>query len=302
MSFGPPSPSSASQDSAVRWKELQSSPPSASLQDYPIPEKLIPLWGTPEYDQFSKTERTRLYLYFCQFNAEMFILLESLLLIGFRRLSREISEPQGVQLLNTVVRDEYRHARAFRKFLREESALDWPRTQIVLNRGKWLKKIMVGIVLRAPMAMALPGAKIEAYSVHYGKYLEDRYKEEQGVSPSAIQWLKLNHLHMLDEVFHVPHEFELFKLCFGQRSRALTLFGTLFFVLFLQWALISSTWKMLGITLERPTFKRKLVLTAKIGRWVVRRFPPYDATRRQIRRQFETQKPPFGWMFRFIYW
>lgn len=161
---------------------------------------------------------------------------------------------------------------------------------------------MTAIVVRAPMAMALPGAKIEAYSVHYGRYLEEQYRAEQGLSASSVQWLKINHLHMLDEVFHVPHEFELFRLCFSASSRTLTMGGTLFFVLFLQWALISSTWKMLEISLERPTFAKKLILTAKIGRWVVRRFPPYDATRKQIRRQFELHKPPFGWLFRFIYW
>jgi hypothetical protein len=284
-------------ESRTRWDEFLSNRPPALLSESPVQEALIPLYGTPYFDQLSDQEKRRFYFGFAQFNAEVIVFLEDLLLFSFRRFLKELA-PDTREKMSSIVKDEFQHSKGYRKFLKEEPAVFWPEKKFFLDSaGHYFKGIAMGIASRSPMSMAIPGARLEAYSIHLSTYLSRQYG-----SPLANEWTRLNHLHMLDESRHVPFEFELYEDTMNLRSHWTTVTGGLLFVLFTQWVLLRANWRMVNCCADKSSLGRRMKLTFHMAFWAVRQFPPYEMARKQIKKLLEDKKPPYGRLFQFLTW
>jgi hypothetical protein len=258
-----PAPAAAHPESIERWRAFAQEP-HRPLADRVVDE-LIPLYGTREFGELSSGEKRRLYFYFIQWVAEFFIVLEGSLLIAFRTL------PENAKA-GRILEEERLHSRAFRRFLKNEKCLGYPGRQVFLHRHPIAQRILTAVFRRFPLSMTIPGAKIEAYSIAYGKLL----KQVHG-SADADTWTKLNWLHLLDEAHHVPFEFDLYNEEFaklGLGGRLGSVAGIWVFYLFLQWILICGCFRMAWTSLEPSNFWRKLRLSAQTLYWASYEFQP----------------------------
>ncbi len=261
------------------------------MQEASIPDGLIPLHGTSRFAALSDREKKALYFGFIQFTAEFFILLESLLLVAMKSLG---PHDKGRHL----AREELLHSQAFRRFLRQEKQLSFDSGSLMLKRGRWLRNAVLALVRRVPLAMTLPGAKIEAYSVFYGRYLKAHYG-----SIDANTWMKLNWLHLLDEVHHVPFEFEIHNDVFGKLSfvrKVESIVGIALFYGFLQWILISSSLILGWHSLDRASLGRRILLSLATLRWVSRSFLPTRQMREAMKDHFRKHRPRGGIWIRYV--
>ncbi|MEN9724307.1 MAG: hypothetical protein RJB38_2293 [Pseudomonadota bacterium] len=275
---------------AERWREFQSEP-FRPLQEDCIPDALIPLYGTSRFTLLSEQEKKALYFGFIQFTAEFFILLESLLLVAMKSVG---PHEKGRRL----AREELLHSQAFRRFLRQEKRLSFNSGSLMLRRGRWLRKAALVLVRRVPLAMTLPGAKIEAYSVFYGRYLKTHYG-----SIDANTWMKLNWLHLLDEVHHVPFEFEIHNEVFDELPtvrKVESILGIAIFYAFLQWILISSSLMLGWRSLDHAPLGRKVLLSLATLRWISRSFLPTRQMREAMKAHFRTLRPRGGFWIRYV--
>jgi len=273
-------------ESIQRWKEFEHEPFKSLLSTSQIPAPFIPLNGTRHFSKLSGEEQKRFYLNFVKFTAEFFIVLEILLYVAFRRLRQN-------SLAQRLVGEENLHSRAFRRYLHQEKALHWKEKPVVLKRNPWLTSFMIRLVRRIPISIALPGAKIEAYSVYYGKLL----KQEFG-SIDANSWVKLNWLHLLDEAHHVGFEFDIFNEVFSQESffgKIRAIVGTLIFYLYLQWTLTTGCWIAMKQSLDTDSsLVRKFRIFGPLLLWASFDFPPAQQMRASIRDYYKKKRPRWG--------
>jgi hypothetical protein len=256
-----------------------------------MPEALIPLHGTRYFARLTETEKRGLYLGFIQFKAEFFILLEGLILFAMRSLR---ADPKSRRLSQ----EEILHSQAFRWFLRKEKALPFTHGALMLRRGRPILSAVIALVRAVPLAMSLPGAKVEAYSVAYSQFLRSQHGAED-----ASSWVKLNWLHLLDEVHHVPFEFEIHEAVFqslGPWGKARTILGISLFFGFLQWILISSClllgWRSLG---GGPA--RRALLALATVYWAARSFPPTRRMREMMRAHAKSRRPSGGFWIWYVF-
>jgi hypothetical protein len=277
-------------DAIARWDAF-SREPHRPLPDE-VKDALVPLHGTPEFVELSEAEKRRLYLYFIQWVAEFLIVLEGLLAIAFRKLP-------GNAKAARILGEEFLHGRAFRRFLRNEKVLGYPARRVFLKRQPLAQRVLTAIFRRFPLAMAIPGAKIEAFSISYSKLLKNAMGD-----PQACTWSKLNWLHLMDEALHVPHEFELYNEEFdrhGWSGRLGTVAGTWIFFAFLQWMLIRGCFRMAWTSLEPSSgFWRRLSLSWKTLLWASYVFPPSRYMRTSTQSHYRERKPRWGRLIRFV--
>lgn len=283
--------SQEAQNSATeRWRQFRQEPFRPLQEDF-IPEALIPLHGTPHFSDIFPREKRALFFGFVQFTAEFFILLESLLLVAMKAIGKH---DKGKRLAH----EELLHSQAFRRFLRQEKSLSSSSGSLMLRRGRWVRKAVLALVRSVPLAMTLPGAKIEAYSVYYGRYLRSHYG-----SPDANTWMKLNWLHLLDEVHHVPVEFEIHDDVFVRLSwvrKAESILGIALFYAFLQWILISSCILLGWRSFDSAPLFRRIRLSLSTLKWVSRSFLPTQQMREAMKSHFRTRKPRGGFWIGYV--
>ncbi len=266
----------------------------APIEDSPIVPELTPFFGTPEYDALSESERRELYLGWIQMNAEIFLALERFLLLAYR--ARAAEHPKA----HRIVVEEFLHCCAFRHFLNREKVLGWPRNALLIGRAPRVSQFITWIVKHIPFAITIPGVKTEIYSLFYSNMMKQSFG-----GWTKNRWTRLHQLHLQDETFHVPFEFDLiideFK-SMGHLRRAALWVASFCFFLFLQWVLISSSGVLVRRIFPVASRRRKRELSRKFVRWVLKDFPPYHETARSMRRHLDQKNPPLAFWFRYITW
>lgn len=278
-----------------RWRSFKNlNLPSYLNQERP--DSLIPFSGTPIFNELSEQEKQKLYVAFTQFNAEVVIMLELILYDGFKKFQTSGCDESVVNAVKKIRLEEKLHTKGFMSFLKKETPA-FPKTSFILRNNKWLKHIFLHLVRWNPVSLALSAAKVEAFSVYYGKCLRSSYKENN-------LWVEVNYLHLLDESHHVGFEFDLF--CYmTEKSNKLEklkiIVGNFLFILMLQITFLVGCHRMIKFSLPHTNPFNRLQKVFQLGRWILYEFEPYSQTRDLIKTQFVTRKIFAKSLFQFMH-
>jgi predicted metal-dependent hydrolase len=202
-----------------------------------------------------------------------------------------------------MVYEEYLHLRGFRKFLRSVPEIEWPRHSYILKNGRFFRRILLALVRWQPLAILLPAAKLEIFSLCLSQaLLKNRVPQK---SKLAVGWARLNRLHSIDEAHHIPFDFDLLLeqhkgLNFWRRAQLHT--ATLLFILVFQFVLISGFIQIFKRSLPELKGPKLWIWGPRGVVWGVTQFGPSIQTRRRLRLHFESKKLPYGKLFSFMHW
>lgn len=262
-----------------------------------IPE-LTPLFGTSEYEMLTPKQRHRLFFEYLKLVGEALVLFEQILVYGVRALEKDFKNisPEASASLKQFAFEELYHSQAFRHFLHSNVVFNWDQKKIYADSRK-LKNAIAWIVKKTPACVFLPGAKLEAFTLSYYRMIKKYYPDNRQNS-----WVHLNHIHQVDEAFHLPLEFDLHDSIFEKAGPVRTFLGTIAFVLIMQVALIIGSYKVIHYAMPEYSTVKKIRWMMKMAKWAVRTTPAYQEARQMTKTQFERKKPKWGKIFSFIYW
>lgn len=284
------------QDSHQRWVEFrQSQYPSVYAE--PMVAEMTPFSGMDEFAQLSQKTKLDLYHAFMQFNGEALVLLELILCEGMKSVVRDAAHPTLAAAAKKLIVEEVDHTKAFLRFLKNDCP-QFPQKSYVLRDNKLFKNSFLWIARNHPLALALPGAKIETYVIFYGKALLKAFQKRPN------DWSKLNELHLLDEVHHIGYEFDLYAEEMASLSwvkKVTALFWTLVVVLYFQICFLIGCFRIVSYEMPNLNLRQKLAWTMRLGKWTLRHFEPYRLTRGYLKNQFEGRQVYAGRFFKFMY-
>jgi len=279
-----------------KWREFMSGPMHFDSVHF-IPE-LTPLFGSAEYNSLSQEERHRLFFEYLKLVGEALVLFEQILVYGVRFLERDFKNisPEASASLKQFAFEELYHSQGFRHFLHSNAVFNWQEKKIYAD-SRGLKNTIAWIVRKAPACVFLPGAKLEAFTLSYYRMIKKYYPDNRQNS-----WIHLNHIHQVDESFHLPLEFDLHDSIFEKAGPVKTFLGTIAFVLIMQVALVIGSYKVIHYAFPEYSFLKKIRWMMKMAKWAVRTTPAYQEARAMTKSQFEKKKPKWGKILSFIYW
>ena len=263
-----------------RWRNLKKQNLPSYLNEA-RPEVLTPYFKFPFYELLTEEQKQRLYVAFAQFNAEVLIMLELVLYVGMKEFLSETNDPVVANAIKKMRHEEKLHTKGFLTFLKKDTPL-FPKTSFMLRNNSLLKNAFLILVRWNPLSLALPAAKVEAFSVYFGKCVRSQYKINN-------LWVEVNYLHLIDETQHVNFEFDLFKYMTsnsGPIEKLKIIVGNFLFIFLLQITFLIGCHRMVKYSLpdlSRIDHIKKLLL---MGKWILYKFEPYAQTRELIKNHF----------------
>jgi hypothetical protein len=279
------------------------------------PEKRWPQWDPEQFTSLSKTELhrdfipvlhntqsaredARLHWMFVQFNAEAQIVLEQLFIYALRKHLPFEKDPSWKKACRKLMVEEFLHARAYRKFLKSEEEVHWPKWSMTLRGHRGVKWFLCHLLRVDPVCMILPAAKFETYSLFYSNYLIEKYKVKN-------RWTELNRMHKQDEVHHVNFDYVWYDKMVRERSifqQGMTAFRSALFFLGMQILLVKSCFKIMKELYPDAGLIQRSRLGLRFAHWGVRRFQPYVETRKNLKEAFLRHKFIHHRLLSFMYW
>jgi hypothetical protein len=281
---------------AQKWKDFRSEEIKSVFNSPSVPV-LTPFYSTPLFSSLSLNEQNNLYRAFIQFTAEALIFLELLLYEGLISLKKSQDNEELKLASEKLMAEEKLHTQAFLRFLKKDCSA-FPHKSYLLRNNSTFKNSFLWLARNFPVALALPAAKVEAYTIFYSQALDRAYGGAEN------SWSKLNSLHLSDETHHVGYEFQMYE-CEMRRYwgpfKIIPIFATLIAILFFQVCFLIGCWRMVKLEVPRLSFFRHIYYVGSLGKWILRNFQPYRETRKFIKTQFTLRKPSYGFLFRFMY-
>lgn len=226
------------------------------------------------------------FYYFAQFNCEALILFEQCLMMTGRLYSKDMPVPTEKQSLEYFAKEEFYHTRAFRRYLAKESVYGFPQESILVHREHRLKTYFAWVLKREPLAIIIPGAKSETYSLYFSKYLGQIFKSSENT------FAVLNRMHAEDEASHIQYDYALINsmtdtMSWWRKFRFvlytfLMILGVQFIVLFGFWTILKKVEPDTGVL-------RKARALFVVFRWILWDFPPYSQTRKTLKLAYRKQ-------------
>lgn len=245
-----------------------------------------PLCSFPEA-QWSEQEMRHFFYLFSQFNCEALILFEQCFMYASKRLAVSLHDTVERRALLHFAKEEFAHTQAFRRYLRKESVLGFPQKSLLVHRQHRLKNIFTWILRQEPLAIMIPGAKSETYSLFYTKLFEKQFGKDGNT------FTRLHTLHSEDEVHHVQFDYNFADSILAKRS----LFGQLKFIfytflmmLFIQFIVISGFGHALKELRPHSSLWFRIKSMRRIFNWVLWSFNPYIQTRRSLKATYSQRK------------
>ncbi len=251
-----------------------------------------PLEDFPQ-DNWSEKEKTRFYYLFAQFNCEALIIFEQCFMYATRKLVRTLPNPLERTALRHFAREEFIHTKAFRAYLRKEIVFHFPQKALVIHGSPLLKNIFAWILRQEPLAIIIPGAKSETYSLFYSKLFEKLFGQEGNT------FTHLNALHSEDEVSHVQFDYNFVDSVLQRRSlfeQIRFVFYTFLLIFFIQFIILSGFSRVVKQLRPRSSVWFRVRLMGRIFKWILWSFNPYLQTRRSLRATY-SQRPHFMYKF-----
>ena len=285
-------------DTISKWKTFRIRNHKSILAGS-APDRMIPFNGMPVFATLSERSKRELFKGYLIMNAEAFLWLEQLLLLSFRRYLRASLEPSTQIELKKLLREEFYHTKAFRDFLRTEKELEWKNNSYMIFNRKHFRNTLAWLFKKFPLALSLPGAKLESYSIYYAQELKEIYGSWEANSLTA-----LHKFHVEDELTHVPFQFDFYNEIFYKGiggTRAGIFFATSFFFLIMQYAQMSSGHLMMRRAFPDKSGFYRFGKVLQFWLWVVFHTAPYKKSRRRTSELFRTKKPVLRRAFWFLH-
>lgn len=276
-----------------RWPQWDPSQ-FASLSETPLHADFIPVLHKDQ----SSEESERLHWMFVQFNAEAQIVLEQLFIYALRRHLPFERDPTWKKACRKLMVEEFLHARAYRKFLKSEAKVLWPKWSMTLRGHRSVKWFLCHLLRLDPVCMILPAAKFETYSLFYSNYLVEKY-------PVKNRWTEINRMHKQDEVHHVSFDYAWYDKMVRERPwyrQAITAIRSGLFFLGMQVLLVKSCFSIMKEVYPGHSLLSRLRLGLRFAHWGVRRFRPYVETRKNLKEAFLRHKFIHYRILSFMYW
>lgn len=256
---------------------------------YPL---LTPLQGSSLFADTTPEERLLAYKKNIEFISTMQIFLEKTLVHAFYfyRRKEEHLDPLIKRSMRLVAREELYHTQAYEHFLAQQESP----TSFMQNR---LFRFLSGLSLKInPLAFTLIGAKFEAFSMTHMDDLKSSNMDPQD------PWFVLNQMHMEDEAYHVPLQFDIYNASVRQYGFLRTFIAmAIMFVLF-QFVLISGMRKVVNVAYANRSFwRRNFILLPATIRWSSRKMQALRKARVMMKRYMKIKKPRYQRVLRFLY-
>jgi hypothetical protein len=274
-------------DSLGKWHHFIEENLHQNFQALTYEESLTPFFGSEDWDSWTPEQRQKLFYLFCQFNCETLMTFEQCFMFASSRQMQFIKSDIERDAYRHFVREEFLHTKAFRHYLRAETAFDFPRKSLFVHRCHRLKNIFAWILKKEPLAIIIPGAKSEAYSLFYAKLLERSFKSKQN------SFTDLNTLHSKDEVFHVQFDYNFVESVLKDWSLLKQLrfiFYTFFIILNIQFIVVLGLMNMIKDVAPEMGFLKRVHTVARFFRWTLWHFGPYQQTRLNLKATYGQRK------------
>lgn len=268
-------------DSVTPWQEFLDGPIVTS--ELEVQEQLTPLYGTDDYALLSDDARRSLYLGFVRIIGESIAFFESLLCSAWF-LHRQKSDRERDLALKKFSREELYHSKAFRRFLNQRKELKMKPKQkkaSMLYGQRSIRRLMFWIVKKCPLAIMIHGAKAETFTLYYSRKVMHHLD-------ASSDWYRINKLHYLDEIHHVPIGYEVYDAYLeevGFTGRIVTLGLSLLFTMLIQVMLFRS---VLGLT--TTIFRQRFRYAWRITHWILFDFSPFVDTRKHLLSHYKKRK------------
>ncbi|OUR93687.1 hypothetical protein A9Q84_19685 [Halobacteriovorax marinus] len=279
-----------------KWQDFETYPKMA-LDKSDYQDELTPFHGLEIFDTLTKEIKENLFIEYVKFLSEVQIYFEQLVVYAFRSLRERYSlDKTDKDIVNKFIYEEVYHSIAFRNFLSSQKQFDWPREYNV-PKVKMLRKFICFCIRKNPLAVTLPGAKLEAFTVEYSKLIKNVYKDNH-----TNAWSLINHYHHIDEAVHVNVEMYIYKKYIGTKSSLGTLLSTFAFVGFLQVILFFGCKNVVKRSFPKMGLLETMKWTLRMGKWAVRDLRPYRQALKVTERNFDKYQPKYKKILKFIYW
>ncbi len=283
-------------DSAHRWQKFKYQV-FPSIFEMKRVDEFTPFFNTPFFNLLTESQKGAFYRAFIQFNAEALILLELVLYEGVRSLIAKTNNVALIEASRKIMAEEKDHTKAFVRFLKKDCP-GFAQRSYLLRNNRIFKNSFLWLARKNPVALALPAAKVEAYTVFYGKALKEAFAHQ------ANSWSQLNVLHLLDESLHIGYEFDMYEIELSKVHgfcRALALICTFICIFYLQVCFLIGCSRMVRQILGSKSFLKTSRWTLRLGGWILQEFGPYQQTRNFLKTQFQARAPLYGGLFGFMY-
>lgn len=221
------------------------------------------------------------------------MVFEQCILFSQRALKKKTDfNNRDEQAFRLFVREEFYHTKAFRHYLQQEPTMNFPKQSLILLSGHRLKNIFAWILRHEPLAIILPGAKSESFSLHFTHFLESQFDEKK------MSLLDLHKYHSIDEAYHVNLDFHLINETLKSRGlmgRIHFIFFNLLMMFFIQFIVIIGYFNIA----KSMSHVKSLGLDGLWGRsmfvlrffvWTLWHFPPYKKTKRNLKKVYSQQE------------
>jgi hypothetical protein len=259
-------------------------------------DSLIPFFGSETFDELCESEKKNLYIEYAKLHAEMFIYLEyqfsEKLIGGFKG---EGLDEKNHEALVHLVEEEYFHTNGFKQFLAYENL----NGDDYIISSKWIFTLTTLLMKLSPACVLISGAKAESYSLGYAKDLKKAYGDWK-----SNTWTHINHLHYLDEVHHVPFQFEIYAdyLKDGGLIKSLrALLSVVGMISLVQVIVVKSAFLLMRKCMPERSFFSRMKLMFKLVGWTLRNHAPTLFSQKQFGHLIKKYQVRFGSFYRMLY-
>lgn len=256
-------------------------------------DKLTPLHGSDIYDSLTEKEKADSYNAYLQFIAEIQILIEKVVVFGFFKFRKHNAEMNDdlKRAMNLFLKEELYHTNGYTHFLSQQNIDSFFFMDRPLFRNLFAYFLNIN-----PLCITLVGAKFEAFSIPYLQELKNSIKDQND------PWLYLNKIHMEDESFHVPLQFEFYNSSVKQYGFLRTIIPMAFLYILLELILLVGIHNLVKKVYKNHSFlRRNFVIYPKLIFWASRRMEAFQKSRQIMKNLFARKSPVYKRALKFIY-
>ncbi len=256
-------------------------------------EKIAPLYSMKFFSKLTQKEKTDSYHLYIQFIAEMQIFLEKILVYGFFKFRKSDSDlnPEVRNSMRLLAREELYHTQGYQNFIDQQA----PSKPLFIH-NRFFRKAAAFCLNHNPLAITLIGAKFEAVSAPYFAELVAVIEDKND------PWFELNKIHMQDEVFHVPLQFDVYNSTVKKFGFIKTIIPMFFLYMVFQLVLLKGMRKLIKQSYpNRSTLTRNLIILPQMVYWASRKMESFQKSRVLLSKQFKAKAPRYRRALKFIY-
>ncbi len=256
-------------------------------------KRLTPFYGMSYFDQLTEKEKADSYQTYVQFIAELQIFLEKILVYGLFKLRKheESLNSDMKRSMRLLAKEELRHTNGYMHFLNQQDFSNY-----LLINNWFLRKSAAFCLGINPLIITLVAAKFEVFSMPYLTELSSSIKDPND------PWLHLNKIHMQDEAFHVPLQFDIYNASIKKFGFIKTIFPMFALYLIFQVVLLIGMRNIIKEVFQGKRFLTKnFMIFPMLVYWAARKMESFQAARVLIKGQFKKKSPHYMSFLRFIF-